>query len=316
MAHDKTVRSPSERRRQGSSCRAPDERRLGRCGLSLLAGVALLLVLLLSLSGCLNGRQTEAAANSPEQQTASTNGRGTISAAETILEPVSAAASTAVSEPVSAVASAANLDALVTGSLALALDVFRTLCAAELGDSKNVVLSPYGASLALALAYAGADGETERQMAEVLRFTLPKDRLPAAFAALNLRLRAREGVQIEVASFLWPFLMGRRLLLADYLQLISRYYQTSVIIPPENVDEAIRVINSWVKDSTNGRVTEVLPPESLPDEFTALVLLNVLTFSGRWSFRFPTERTAVGTFHLPDGTAIQVPLMRHAMNYG
>ena len=43
--------------------------------------------------------------------------------------------------------------------------------AAEKG---NLVFSPYSISLALAMTYAGARGETERQMADTLHFLLPR----------------------------------------------------------------------------------------------------------------------------------------------
>ena len=52
----------------------------------------------------------------------------------------------------------------------------------------NLFYSPYSISLAPAMVYAEASGETEPQMSDTLRFGLPQDRLHAAFNFLGLAL--------------------------------------------------------------------------------------------------------------------------------
>ena len=76
---------------------------------------------------------------------------------------------------------------LVAGNSAFALDLYRALSAEE----GNLFFSPYSISQAVAMTYAGARGETERQMADTLPFhsctghaasgvqlSLPVSRLP------------------------------------------------------------------------------------------------------------------------------------------
>ena len=63
-----------------------------------------------------------------------------------------------------------QLEALVEGSSGFSIDLYRTLVESEEG---NLFFSPYSISLTLAMAYAGARGETEVQMADVFRFDLP-----------------------------------------------------------------------------------------------------------------------------------------------
>ena len=71
----------------------------------------------------------------------------------------------------------------------------------------NLFYSPYSISVALAMAYAGSGGETERQMAETLHFWLPQDRLHPALNSLDLELASRstdgEGVQLNIANAVW-----------------------------------------------------------------------------------------------------------------
>jgi serpin B len=75
------------------------------------------------------------------------------------------------------VASATELADLVEGNTAFAFDLYQAL--GPEGDG-NVVYSPYTLSLALAMAYAGARGETERQMAGTLHLSLPQAQLHPA----------------------------------------------------------------------------------------------------------------------------------------
>src|SRR4029077_13637781 len=49
-------------------------------------------------------------------------------------------------------------------------------------EDGNVFFSPTSISTALAMTYAGAQGGTEKEIASVLRFTLPKDEVHSAFA--------------------------------------------------------------------------------------------------------------------------------------
>ena len=57
---------------------------------------------------------------------------------------------------------------LVAGNTAFALDLYRELRNLQ----GNLFLSPYNISPCLAMAYAGARGETEREMAQTLHSSL------------------------------------------------------------------------------------------------------------------------------------------------
>src|SRR5215217_7076546 len=77
---------------------------------------------------------------------------------------------------------------LVAGNTAFALDLYG---AVRQDADGNLLFSPYSISQALAMTYAGADGETAAQMAETLSFELPQPALHEAFGALNADLVAR-----------------------------------------------------------------------------------------------------------------------------
>ena len=102
----------------------------------------------------------------------------------------------------------AEISNLVNGNNTFAFDLYRALGA----EDGNLFYSPYSISLALAMTYAGARGETERQMAETLHFLLPQGRLHPAFNDLALHLASRggaqqgrddEGFRLEIANAVW-----------------------------------------------------------------------------------------------------------------
>ncbi|MDP2859134.1 MAG: serpin family protein, partial [Bacillota bacterium] len=62
-----------------------------------------------------------------------------------------------------------DLAALVSGNTEFAFNLYQALRQDKTG---NLFYSPHSISLALAMTFAGARGETEEQMAETLRFLL------------------------------------------------------------------------------------------------------------------------------------------------
>ena len=73
------------------------------------------------------------------------------------------------------------------GNRAFAFDLYRAVREQE----GNLFYSPYSISAALAMTYAGARGETEREMARTLHFALPQNQLHPAFNRIDLELASR-----------------------------------------------------------------------------------------------------------------------------
>ena len=84
-------------------------------------------------------------------------------------------------------ASTRDLKALAQGNNAFALDLYRELSNGE----GNLFYSPFSISQVLAMAFAGARGETERQMANTLHYELPQSALHPSFNALDWDLASR-----------------------------------------------------------------------------------------------------------------------------
>ena len=64
-----------------------------------------------------------------------------------------------------------QLATLVSGNSSFAFNLYQQL---KKNNTGNLFYSPYSISTALAMTYAGAAGDTEKQMSSALHFTLPQ----------------------------------------------------------------------------------------------------------------------------------------------
>jgi serpin B len=206
-----------------------------------------------------------------------------------------------------------DIQTLVDNNNAFAFDLYRSLHADAQGG--NLIYSPYSISLALAMTYAGAGGETESQMAQTLHF-LPQDQLHPAFNALDLQLAERgkassedqAPLQLKIANAVWaeqtyPFLQS-------FLDTIGLNYGAGIRLGDFiNQYEAVRrEINDWVSDQTEGRIKDLIP-EGVLDSDTRMALVNAIYFKADWLNPFEADSTHDAPFHLLDGSEVTVPMM-------
>jgi len=76
---------------------------------------------------------------------------------------------------------ATGYDLATTATNQLAVDLHRQLAT----GNENLCVSPYSIESALAMTFAGADGETRTEMARVLHFPSDASAVPASFASLQ-----------------------------------------------------------------------------------------------------------------------------------
>jgi serpin B len=202
----------------------------------------------------------------------------------------------------------ADVEALVAGNSAFAFDLYQAL--AEEGG--NLFFSPFSISAALAMTYAGARGETERQMTDTLHFTLPQDRLHPAFNALDTGLVGRdqgEDFQLRIANALWG--QKGHSFLEGFLDMLAVDYGAGLRLLDFAADPegARQVINEWVSEQTEERIKDLIPQGGV-DAATRLVLANAIYFFGKWAHPFDASRTRDGVFYTLDGREMLVPMMR------
>jgi serpin B len=212
-----------------------------------------------------------------------------------------------------------DLDLLVEGNSAFAFELYQALR----GEERNLFYSPYSISLALAMTYAGARGETEQQMAETLKFLLAQEDLHPAFNGLDILLAQRgegaegkddQGFRLNIVNAIW----GQKdyAFLDEFLDVLAENYGAGLrLVDFINETEKSRVtINDWVSEQTEGRIEDLIP-QGVITILTRLVLTNAIYFNAAWEYPFEEDATYNGPFYLLDGSEVTVPLMRQTESF-
>src|SRR5580704_17762962 len=200
---------------------------------------------------------------------------------------------------------AADRAAVAEGGNAFAVELYGYLRK----QSGNLFFSTESISTALAMAYAGARGDTASAMAKTLHFTLPPDRLDPAMGALLSDLNAvHEGYQLSVANALWA--QRGYDFLNSFLNIMNNdngagLHQVDFI---GSTEAARLTINQWVEQKTANKIKDLLPPGALKPT-TRLVLTNAIYFKGDWQTQFDKAQTKDEDFHLSPAQTKKVPLM-------
>ncbi len=173
-----------------------------------------------------------------------------------------------------------DIQLLAGGLNQFAVDLYRELGKTE---PKNNFFSPYSISLALTMAYAGADGETAQEMASVFHYPSALNDLHTVFNSLDQDLYVvpeytegeESGFTLNIANAIWgqagcPFL-------ESYLDVLAKNYGAGLrVVDFKHQSEAVRSeINDWVEEETQDKIQNLIPPGSLSSD-TRLVLTNAI----------------------------------------
>jgi serpin B len=173
----------------------------------------------------------------------------------------------------------------------------------------NLIFSPFSIRTALVMAYAGAKGSTAAQMGAALRVS--SETVHGSWAEILERLAAGGGGKYELtlANCLWS--QDGAPLEAAFLDLITRRYGgvVNVVDFRHHAEEAGVTINRWVEEKTKGRIRNLIPSGSLNAD-TGLVVVNAVSFLGRWLLRFGAAATRDEPFRLSVSGTVSVPMMR------
>jgi serpin B len=190
---------------------------------------------------------------------------------------------------------------------AFAVDLYKQLPKPD----GNLIFSPYSVSISLGMAYAGARGRTESQMAKALHLSLPQGQMNKALGALNaqiLETGKNKAVEINIANALWAEKSFP--ILESYLKTIQADYQGGIkqLDFLHGPDAARKTINTWVEEQTKQKIKDLLEPAMVGAD-TRLLLTNAIYFKGSWQSPFRKQLTKEDNFTLLDGSKAPVPMM-------
>jgi len=209
----------------------------------------------------------------------------------------------------------ADLDIAAAGNTAFAFELYNKVKQHEGGD-RNVFFSPLSISAALSMTYAGARGETEKQMAQTLHFSLPQQRLHTAWSELMSDLNGATHYELAIANRLW----GQKGFdfVNDFLKLAETKYQGGLDLVDfaSNPEACRKTINQWVEEKTKRKIKDLLLFGDIKT-LTRLVLTNAIYFKGSWIAKFDPKKTVDAPFTLPDGkTTVLAAMMSQTARFG
>lgn len=204
--------------------------------------------------------------------------------------------------------------AVVDGDNRFAFDLYERLK----GGEGNRFFSPASISLALAMAYTGAAGNTEAEMAKTLHFQIPKEELEAQMRALLATLTTqdkKQGFRLDIANRLWG--QEGYQFLSEFLQVTRTDYGAELgrLDFRTQTEQARQTINAWVEEHTARKITNLIPSASTLTG-ARLVLTNAVYFKGDWQSPFDKSQTKDEDFHVTAGRAVKAPFMHKKAHFG
>lgn len=188
---------------------------------------------------------------------------------------------------------------IVIGNNVFAFDLLKNV----FDTQKNIFMSPYSISSALAITYAGARNETERQMRKTLYFNFKQLRTHQNFLKINDELNkssTESSLKLCIANALW--IKDNLEVKPEFIDLTKKFYNASIFTL-----QGAQPINDWASNQTNGKIKEIVTDEIISN--SNLILTNAIYFKGDWASTFEEKDTKKDIFIGLDGSNNEVDMM-------
>jgi serpin B len=224
---------------------------------------------------------------------------------------------------------AADFDLAAGATNHLGIDLHRQLARGE----ENLCLSPYSIQSALAMTFAGADGDTRTEMARVLHFPSDGDAIHLSFATLQRSLEEMskktatiaeqskkgggpsEPITLAIANRL--FAQSGYDFRDPFRELVKKFYGApfETLEFKKDPDGSRQHINKWVADQTRDRIRDLIPQGGIK-ELTRLVLANAIYLKAPWQSEFNDAVTKPKPFHVHGAAPVNVSTMAQRKQFG
>ena len=169
----------------------------------------------------------------------------------------------------------------------------------------NYMFSPFSIKVALAMAANGAEGQTREEIINTLGIDDLNSYNEAILEIINA-YNSSEDLQINVANSIWlnsDYYKGYDVDFSqEYKDLIADFYEG--VAGTVNDQNAVKTINHWIYDKTNGRIDDVIK-----DPKFLATLINTVYFKGEWKSKFSPQNTEKADFTDANGEVKEIDFM-------
>ena len=172
-------------------------------------------------------------------------------------------------------------------------------------EAENPVLSPLSAYLCLAMLMPGANENTKAEFEKILGADW--DYVSALAADIAAQLEKTGGsTKLDLANSIWTD-DDKAVIEEEWLKTVKAYFGPDIYSADLPSDGALKAINKWVNDKTNGMIPKL--HDDNYDKDTIMVLLNALYMKAEWAHKFEGNYTNDREFTKADGSTVTVPFM-------
>lgn len=165
--------------------------------------------------------------------------------------------------------------------------------------SSNIFVSPSSIFQTLMMAYFGAGGATEQELAQVMGVAdMDKLQVMKAYLYDKAFQTVREKNEDKGYSLIHAnrLFFDRSVPLNKCIQLLLNN-ELGAVDFQQNPEKARKQINSWVEGKTHKKIQELLPAGTV-DASTQMSLVNAAYFKGQWMSQFKPSDTKINNFYV------------------
>ncbi len=176
-------------------------------------------------------------------------------------------------------------------------------------EAGNTIYSPLSLYYALALAAAGAEGETQAQILSLLRMDDADELSDRAGKQFAVFYRDEDSYKFQMANSIW---FDKGLTLKDaYLRTAADDFYADVFEGDMNTANMKDAMEDWVQEQTGGLIRPSVETEDI-----LMHMMNTVYYYAEWIDQFRPGDTKKDEFHLQDGGTVKCDFMNRISSGG
>lgn len=188
---------------------------------------------------------------------------------------------------------------------------FKLFAEMKNSEQKNILISPFSLSEALAMTYLGSDEDTKSEISKVMNFKGNDKLFHGSFNALDTVLnKSRPDNTLKTVNALW-FDKSYEVNESFTKELQKNYGNKLKSMDfKHQLQSSIAEINTWIEKNSNGTLKNTLNKNGI-DKNVQLILTNVVYFKAGWMNEFYKESTTQEKFYALNGTVQDVSMLNN-----
>jgi serpin B len=195
---------------------------------------------------------------------------------------------------------------IADGNNDFACNLLRAIYEQQQGGG-SFIMSPISVSYMLGMLNAGAEGETQRQITDVLGLDVSAQEINQHFKKImNEASSVDSTVTIKIANSIDVNSARNYCLIPKYKTDMHEYYKAQIDAFDFGNSRNVDIINNWCNIHTDGMIPKIL---DRLDPGAAMCLLNAVYFKASWTNEFDPKNTRDKIFTKQDGTMLEHKMM-------